>query len=185
MGTMREARLVYFRDNGLPDDGGYTKWIDVLWLGRLPLPIPNPPARRRALPYHDMSHVLSGYKADWRGEFEESAYEVASGCGSAWLAWLINYQGFLGGLLLSPTRTRAAWLRGARSGSLYDRPVAETLDADVDSLRRELGLDRAPSPWTDAEIRRHRHQTVAAVLLAAAQAAVVAGVLFGAYQLFS
>lgn len=83
--TMFDARAQYFEANGFGADGGYNKTWDLFKLGPIPIPIPNPPARRRALQFHDLNHLLTGYQTDWRGEFE-----IAAGCGKLWFAgWCI------------------------------------------------------------------------------------------------
>jgi len=62
------VRTRYFRDNAFGDDGGYAKkWVSVQ-LGPLPLGFPNSAARVRAVKYHDLHHVVTGYATDLVGE---------------------------------------------------------------------------------------------------------------------
>lgn len=78
--TMREARAIYFEVNGFGADGGYgDAWVDFK-LGPLPVPFPNTRARVRAVRYHDLHHVLTGYDTNTIGEFEISAWELGAGC---------------------------------------------------------------------------------------------------------
>ncbi|MEZ4249908.1 MAG: hypothetical protein R3B99_16880 [Polyangiales bacterium] len=106
---MREARDRYFRENGFGEDGGYgAAWVDFK-LGPIPMPFPNTPGRVRAVRYHDLHHVLTGYATDTRSEFEISAYEVGVGCGSFYTAWAINLLSADDGRLLrKPRRTYRA-----------------------------------------------------------------------------
>ena len=79
--TLRDARRIYFHANGFGEEGGYDDaWVDFK-LGPIPMPFPNPPARVRAVKYHDLHHVLTDYDTDTIGEFEIAAWEVAAGCG--------------------------------------------------------------------------------------------------------
>jgi len=146
--TLREARLRYWRANGFGDDGGYSKKWEVLKIGPLPFPIPNGAARKDAIRYHDLNHVITGYDTDLSGETEIAAWEVASGCGTKWVAWLLNLQA----LLMSPAwpkRTLRAWARGRRSKNLYsDGFTEETLDQTVGELRDRLNV---PPPETEPE----------------------------------
>jgi len=72
--TLREARSLYFDQAGLPSDGGYQqRWIKVT-RNRLPLYILNTAPRRRAVPVHDLHHVLTGYDTSNTGEGEISAW---------------------------------------------------------------------------------------------------------------
>ncbi len=72
--TLREGRQAYFAENGLPADGGYQdRWV-VIKLGGIPVfAFPNTKDRRRAVPFHDLHHVLTGYGTDLRGEAEIGA----------------------------------------------------------------------------------------------------------------
>src|SRR5262245_55376361 len=103
--TMRAARARYFAENGFGDDGGYASdWVD-LKLGPIPFPIPNTPARKRAVAYHDLHHVLTGYKTDFLGELEISAWEIGGGCKGFLAAWQLNLGGMGAGLFLMPKKS--------------------------------------------------------------------------------
>ncbi|MEE9254778.1 MAG: hypothetical protein V3U43_07575 [Pseudomonadales bacterium] len=139
--TLSQAREQYFIDNDLPVDGGYDlKWVP-LKLGAVRLYIYNSRARRRAVPYHDLHHVLTGYDASPLGEGEIGAWELAAGTYPHWFATLINLPAVLIGLCLSPGRVFDAFIRGRRSRSLYREPITEELlSTDVSEVQARLGL---------------------------------------------
>ncbi|WP_437676238.1 hypothetical protein [Sorangium sp. So ce131] len=138
--TMREARAIYFKVNGFGADGGYSDaWVDFK-LGPLPVPFPNTKARVRAVRYHDLHHVLTGYDTSTIGELEIAAWEVGAGCKDFIAAWQINLGGLVAGLLAAPRRTARAFFRGRRGESLYGRPFEALLDRTVGELRREIGV---------------------------------------------
>ncbi|WP_437577404.1 hypothetical protein [Sorangium sp. So ce887] len=142
--TMREARAIYFEVNRFGADGGYgDAWVDFK-LGPLPVPFPNTQARVRAVGYHDLHHVLTGYDTNTIGEFEISAWELGAGCKDFVAAWQLNLGGLFAGLLSAPRRTVRAFLRGRRSESLYGRPFEDLLGRTVGDLRGEMRVD-APS----------------------------------------
>jgi hypothetical protein len=143
--TLLEARRQYFEANGFPLDGGYeAKWVDFE-LGPIPMPFPNSDARRRAVKYHDLHHVLTGYQTDIHGEAEISAWELAAGCGDMIAAWGLNLGGMALGMLISPGRTWRAWVRGCQSKTLYHaRLDDELLQRKLGEVRNELALDRKP-----------------------------------------
>src|SRR5690349_11954766 len=92
--SMRAARAIYFDVNRFGADGGYgDAWVDFK-LGPLPVPFPNTRARVRAVRYHDLHHVLTGYDTSTIGELEISAWELGAGCKDFAAAWQLN----LGGL---------------------------------------------------------------------------------------
>jgi hypothetical protein len=140
--TMRDARTLYFQVNGFGESGGYDDpWVDFK-LGPLPMPFPNTPGRVRAVRYHDLHHVLTGYDTDIVGEFEISAWEIAAGCKGFVAAWQLNLGGMFGGLLVAPRRTLRAFLRGRHSRTLYGDDLEALLQSHVGELRARMGVDR-------------------------------------------
>jgi hypothetical protein len=145
--TLAHARDDYFRVNQFGADGGYSAaWVDFK-LGPIPVPFPNTASRKRAVRFHDLHHALTGYATDVRGEFEISAWEIASGCADHLAAWQLNLSGLAGGLFAAPRRTFRAFVRGRHSGNLYRSHYDEALlGRRVAEVRRELGLDAEPAP---------------------------------------
>jgi hypothetical protein len=144
-----EARSRYFAEAGFPSDGGYAaKFVQLASLGPIPIGFPNSDSRRKAVGLHDLHHVATGYKTDWTGEAEISAWEIASGCGRMWFAWYINLQGMVMGWLVNPRATWRAWVRGRHSKNLYREGLSEgVLRETVAALRTRLELDRpVPAP---------------------------------------
>jgi hypothetical protein len=173
--TVAEARSRYFAEAGFPPDGGYAaKFVQLAKLGPIPLGFPNSDARRKAVVIHDLHHVATGYKTDWTGEAEISAWEIASGCGRMWFAWYINLLGMVMGWIVSPGATWRAWVRGRHSRNLYPEGASEKLLREsVAGLRERLGLDQAaPAPT-----RADRVSYAIWCCLAVLDAAVTLGVL--------
>ncbi len=149
--TMQRARAHYFDVNGFGADGGYGEpWVDF-HLGPIPFPFPNTQARVRAVRYHDLHHVLTGYATDFRGELEIAAWEIGAGCRDFWAAWQLNLGGTAAGALLIPKRTFAAFVRGRRSRSLYGLPFEELLTSTVTETRRRMQVPDAAPPATLAD----------------------------------
>jgi N-acetylglutamate synthase-like GNAT family acetyltransferase len=146
--TVGEVLRAQNTAHGLPADGGETdRWFCV-HIGRFTIRLPNPPARQRAVFFHDTNHLLTGYDTVFsRGEMEIAAWEVASGCGRYWFAWLINLDMFALGLAVCPRALFRAFVRGRRiATSMYCRfenrsTLAEMTVAD---LRASIGLDQCP-----------------------------------------
>jgi hypothetical protein len=143
--SLRDARRLYFEANHFGADGGYgDKWVDFK-LGKMPFPILNSPSRVRAVRFHDLHHVLTGYDTNTIGEFEISAWEIAAGCKTFAAAWALNLSGMFAGALVAPRRTFRAFVRGRRSRSLYGEPFEPLIEMTVRAAReRYLGLEREP-----------------------------------------
>src|SRR5665213_2057181 len=100
--SIQEALAAFFEKNQLgPDGGANDDWAKIK-LGKFYIPFPNSPARKKAVVFHDVHHIVTGYKTDWKGEAEIGAWEVSSGCGSYRAAWLFDFGIFALGVFLFP-----------------------------------------------------------------------------------
>jgi hypothetical protein len=144
--TLREARRQYFASNRFGDDGGYgDAWVDFK-LGPLPFPFPNTPARIRALRYHDLHHVLTGYETTTIGEFEIGAWELGAGCKNFAAAWVLNLAGVASGMVVAPHKVFRAFVRGRRSRSLYGEDLDDLLDVTVAEGRKRFVAPHGDRP---------------------------------------
>lgn len=143
--TLREARSRYFIDNDFGAEGNYDqRWVKVS-LGPIPFAFPNSAGRVRAVRYHDLHHVLTGYSTTLRGEAEIGAWELGSGCRSMPAAWVLNVLALAIGLLVDRRAVAAAYARGRHSENLYGLRFDDALlERPLGEQRRRLGLDRAP-----------------------------------------
>ena len=182
--SVREARARYFADNAFGDDGGYNDtWVVLARVGPIPLGFPNTPGRLRAVRYHDLHHLVTGYDTDFVGEAEIGAWELGGGCGSFTAAWVLNTLVLPIGAIRAPARTQQAWARGARARTLYDRPFDEALlELPLAELREQIGAgpDEDPHPTpTAAELRRYRVFVALGLLGQALSLAALLGALAG------
>jgi hypothetical protein len=149
-GTVREALALYFQTYGL-GTGGYDEPYHVVkLLGFLPVTIPNPPARKRALRRHDLNHVLGSYDAiGTSGEIDIAGFEIGArgGCRGYGVAWGINLFFFALGLVSRPRRLFRSFVRARGSLNAYSLESIEGvfLDRRLGDVRAELRIpDRVP-----------------------------------------
>ncbi len=145
--TLGEARQRYFSANNFPADGGYEAvWADVK-IEPIKTRIRNTAGRKRAVRFHDLHHVLTGYRTTFRGECEIGAWEVATGCADHRAAWVLNLSVFGNGLLFAPRAIWRAFARGRASRNLYRAAYDDALlSRQVGEARRELGLAEPARP---------------------------------------
>ena len=139
---VRQARAEYFSRSGFAADGGYAdRWVQLKAAGVTLFAFPNTSARVRSVKLHDLHHVLTGYDTSWAGEAEIGAWELASGCGNHYAAWVLNLGAVAIGAVLWPRRVWKAFRRGRKSGNLYATEFSEELlDLTVGDLRRRMKL---------------------------------------------
>lgn len=151
--TLRDARRLYFEANQFGANGGYDDaWVKFK-VGPFPFAFPNTPSRVRAVRFHDLHHVMTGYETTNQGEAEIGAWELGSGCADHHAAWVLNLSSLGLGVLIAPRATFRAFVRGRRSGNLYREPFAEALlDRRVGETRATLGLDRPVGKATARDV---------------------------------
>ena len=133
--SVSEALARHYREHGLPADGGARDdWFKVR-IGPVVLPLPNPPARKKAVLFHDVNHLLTGYNTVFSdGEMVIAGYELGTGCGRYLVAWLINLWMLAFGLVACPRRMFRAFLRGRAAESVYhweDRATLRSMTVDM------------------------------------------------------
>lgn len=165
--TLREGRALYFAENGLPADGGYDDdWV-VVKLGAVPVfAFPNTPDRKRAVPFHDLHHVVTGFDTTLSGEAEIGAWEIGSDCSQSAAATLLN--SLVMGTMLPLRRLRIfeAFVRGRRGRNLYGARCDDALlDRSVSELREELRVDEPVGEITDEDRRAWRRTCARALAL--------------------
>ena len=138
--TLRQARAQYFERSGFDETSYSDKWVQ-LRAGPLRFAFPNTAARVRAVRRHDLHHVLTGYEATWTGEAEIAAWELASGCGRFYAAWILNLAAAAIGLVIAPHAVIRAWKKGRREENFYAREWNDAwLDRSVGDVRKELRI---------------------------------------------
>jgi hypothetical protein len=143
--SMREARDLYFKRNGFSLAGYSAPTFNLKFLG-IPVTFPSTANRKRALPLHDLHHILTGYRTDWIGEAEISAWELRAGGRSlarfGMVVYWLDVSGAALGMLISPRRVWRAFRAARGQRTLFDEtePYETLLEMSVDALRRRLGI---------------------------------------------
>ena len=153
--TIKEALTIFFEKYQLGPDGGMSdRWVKLRF-GKFYIPIPNTASRKKALIFHDVHHIATGYQSNWKGECEIGAWEVSTGCGSYTAAWLLDLAVFALGLLIFPVATFKAFVRGRRTLNFYRNSYsgAELMPMEIEQVQALLKLNTASNaPASAVEI---------------------------------
>lgn len=174
-----DALATYYVAHELPPDGGATDPVFHVRIGPFTVPLPNPPGRRRAVVFHDVNHLVTGYDTTFSdGEVVIAGFEVGAGCGPYWIVWSINLGMMALGILFRPRDVFAAFVRGRRSASIYRHGAdpATLARMSVADVRTLLELDRQPALAGGADrVAFAAWGLVAAVVLVGPLLALLAG----------
>lgn len=153
--TLREARALYFKQNGIAPDGGYDdRWV-VIKVGSFPVfAFPNTEGRKRDVPFHDLHHALTGYGTTILGEAEIGAWELGSDCTASPAAVVLNCLVFGFALVRHPRRLFHAFVGGRRARNLYGTSYDDALlSRSLGEVREALGIGTPVSAPTPADRR--------------------------------
>jgi len=141
--TVHESLELYFVKENLGKDGGLNEAWGKIKVWKFYIPIPNTKARKKALVFHDIHHIVTGYDGDWRGEVSIGAWEIASGCGEYYVAWYLNLGAMGVGLFIYPRSVFNAFIRGRRTENLYHHTISQEQagSMQVGELQKKLKLD--------------------------------------------
>ena len=152
--TVEAARDRYLEVNGFSTAGYSAATFQVDVFGRT-WTLPNRPARRRAIPLHDLHHVVTGYGTDLAGEAETSTWELSGGINSLFL-WCFKLSAIAIGLVIAPRRVLQAARAARGCRTLYRDPIgyAAILAMTLGELRARLGVP--PDGQARRAARLHR-----------------------------
>ena len=138
---VKEALSQMFERFNIPADA-YTAKSFIIRVGKIPIHVPNSAARVKIARYHDIHHILTGYPANWRGEAEIGAWEIATGCRTSFVAWFLNTGAVIVGLFTHPKAVIKAFQRGrkTRTNLYHDFEYAQLLNMTIKEVRDKIGL---------------------------------------------
>jgi ubiquinone biosynthesis protein Coq4 len=143
--TPHEVLAKFYNDNNLGEDGGINNSsVRIDMSPHFHFYYPNFDARRKAVLKHDIHHLLTGYSTNIKGEYEISAWEIASGCKKYWAAFILDTSGLMLGIAFYFWGTLKAFSRGRRTKNLYDDRISDqqALNTNISDLRSQLLLDK-------------------------------------------
>lgn len=141
--TVARALDAYLAENGFTKEAYDAPTAEVSFLN-IPMRIPNPPSRQRAVRFHDLHHVATDFGTDFRGEVEISAWEIRRSLRGAglYVRFIITYLALFG-FVIAPLRSFRAWTlsRAGRNSLFQDEvPYEELLTWTVGDLRKHLSV---------------------------------------------
>ncbi len=142
--SVGQAVEEYLTENGFTV-AEYTAKTVKFFAGPISFRVPNPPARQRAVPLHDIHHVVTGFGTDVIGEGEQGIWELRANCPGI-IPIFLNSLAAAGGFLLSPRRIIRAFFAAKGAETLYPHGSESRISEEsaklmtVRELRRRLGV---------------------------------------------
>ena len=142
--TPFELLPVFYKQYNLEYDGGQSlPYVRIELLKKIIVYIPNFKVRKKAIFKHDVHHLATGYQSNFRGETEIGSWEIGSGIKKYWIAFMLDIQAVMIGILFNPAGVFKAFVRGRRTKNLYtdQYPDTDILHMKMGEIRKMLKLD--------------------------------------------
>ena len=140
---IKDALVQLFDRFSFPSDAYTAKYFSIR-LGNSSINLPNITARVKVARYHDIHHILTGYPANWVGEAEIGAWELATGCRTSFIAWFLNGGAVFVGLFMKPKAVLKAFCRSwkTKTNLYHNFEYSQLLEMTVKELQDKIGLEK-------------------------------------------
>ena len=96
--TLKEEYEIFMKSYGFDKVENSSDWASASLGTPIKIKFPNIPARKNAVIYHDLNHIVTGFKAQtFVGEVQAAYFEIFSGCSeilfNAKKSHLLHWQG--------------------------------------------------------------------------------------------
>lgn len=137
---IKELLQAFYKGNKLPENGGVNDTHFNLYIGNIPLKLPNPTFRKQQLIYHDLTHVLYQRNTEWKGEAFIAGWEIATGLWQKFPIGLLSLWAFGVSIVLYPIQTLHGYRAGIHSKNFYELPwtVEDIKELSLDQLTRSM-----------------------------------------------
>ncbi len=116
--TILEELETYWKERNLPQDGGKNEKLNKAQIGSFSFRYPN--LNGKALLLHDINHLITDFPTTWKGEFQVSAWEMASGARKGFPLTLIYPVSLvLIGLIIYPREVLSAYKYGTNKQNAF------------------------------------------------------------------
>ncbi len=135
--NLKEILKEFYNDNNFGDDGGaYNKiaWFDFKIIK---IPLPNPKGRQEILYIHDLHHLLHHKSTTWRDEVFITGWEISTGLGKHYMAWIFSFSAFFIGLFTFPKQLFLGFRKGMHTKGIISLNLTkkELLSLSLDELK--------------------------------------------------
>lgn len=142
MNTLKEEYKSFMKSYGFDEIEQSDKWASVSLGTPLKISFPNLSARKKAVIFHDINHIITGYKAQtFVGEIQAAYFEIFSGCGKYWFAWFINSLALPFGLLVPKKSLQAIKLARKVNTNAYYVDINSLWDLEISEIRKKWNIN--------------------------------------------
>lgn len=141
MKTLKEEYESFMKTYKFDKVESSSKWASVSLGTPIKIKFPNISARKDNVIYHDINHIVTGFKAQtFSGEVQAAYFEIFSGCGPYWFGWFINSLALPFGIFVPHKAFEAIKLaKKVKTNAYYDNLNA-LWDLTIDEIKKRWNI---------------------------------------------
>lgn len=140
--TLKEEFDKYMRSYGFDEIEESNNWASASLGTPIKIQFPNISARKEAVIFHDINHIITGFKAQtFVGEVQAAYFEIFSGCGKYWFAWFINSLALPFGIFIPHKVYRALKAAKKVNTNAYYENIENLWPMTINQIRKKWNMD--------------------------------------------
>lgn len=139
--TLKEEYQNFMLSHGFNEIENSNQWASASLGTPFSIKFPNISARKNAVIYHDINHIVTGYKAQtFIGEVQAAYFEIFSGCGKYWFGWFINSLALPFGILIPHKAYQAIKLAQRVTSNAYYDDIDKLWDLKIEEIKKRWSI---------------------------------------------
>ena len=123
--TIEQLLQDFYRENGLPKNGGDNQNTFRIKILGINFKLPNPKFRKDAIHVHDIEHVLNDCDVSWKGEGFISGWEISTGLWKHFPLGLLSLWTMGYSFWVSPKSVFKGFIKGINNIGIIDLKISK------------------------------------------------------------
>ena len=123
--TIEQLLQDFYRENGLPKNGGDNQNTFRIKILGINFKLPNPKFRKDAIHVHDIQHVLNDCDVSWKGEGFISGWEISTGLWKHFPIGMLSLWAMGYSFWISPKSVFKGFIKGINKIGIIDLKISK------------------------------------------------------------
>jgi hypothetical protein len=152
--TLGKLLTDFYKENGIPENGGIDSDTFQMEIFRINLKLPNPKFRKDIIHIHDIQHLLNKCDTSWKGEAFISGWEISTGIWKYFPICIFSFWAMGYSFWFHPKAVFNGFKKGINNIGIIDLKLSETefMKMEFEALqqitKKEKSVEMGIIQWT-------------------------------------
>ena len=123
--TLNKLLIEFYKENGIPENGGIDKDTFEIKIFGIKLKFPNPKFRKDVTHIHDLQHILNDCDTSWKGEAFIAGWEISTGMWKYFPVCTFSFWAMGYSLWLHPKAVFSGFKKGLNDIGIIDLKISK------------------------------------------------------------